>query len=148
MNYTKGPLLILFPQNYFDDNEKDSFVLSTALNRHILRGTTSGELTWKNNSLSDVAIVAKSITNNGYIKIACGLILQWGSTNVLSSYYSLQIFPILFSSASSYQVIVSAVGNGVGNKAFTACITGFDSIQFYVSVNDNSAKANWFAIGY
>ena len=43
----------------------------------ILKGAPNGSLEWNTNDLAGAAIVAKSLTTNGYIKYANGLIIQW-----------------------------------------------------------------------
>ena len=141
--------MILFPQNYFEDNEKDSFVLGTALGRHILQGTTSGKLTWKNNSLSDVAIVAESITQNGYIKIACGLILQWGTYDVINytadSNGTINL-PVNFSNAN-YCLSLGYEYTSYVNLRISA--TRYVNVfNFICNTTFNGAKIQWFAIGY
>ena len=42
-----------------------------------LRGFPNGNLTWNGNDLAGSAIVAKSLSANGYIKYASGLIIAW-----------------------------------------------------------------------
>ena len=50
--------------------EKEKFV-------YLFGDGKTGNLWWNNNNLSDVAVISKSIINNGFISLSCGLIIQW-----------------------------------------------------------------------
>jgi hypothetical protein len=58
-------------------------------------GYPDGRLTWNGNDLAGSAIVAKSLSANGYVKYASGLIIQWGTTQITSIPHTIN-FPIPF----------------------------------------------------
>lgn len=72
-----------------------------------LRGYTNGVLTWGDNDLAGSAIVAKSLGNNGYVKYASGLVIQWaqlhGITFNSEGIYT-YTFPISFSASPALTV--------------------------------------------
>ena len=66
-------------------------------NNSLLEGFPNGTLRWNNTNLAEAAIVSKSLGENGYIKYASGLIVQWGvklvESGVTNTYLA---FPISF----------------------------------------------------
>ena len=66
------------------------------------------------NSLSGAAIVAMSITANGYIKYASGLILQWGESNWIADGISSREITFPLTLAFPRSVVTGAV-SGSGN---------------------------------
>lgn len=113
-------------------------------NSYNLKGFPNGNLQWEGNDLAGSAIVAKSLGQNGYIKYASGLIMQWGRILIATS--STQItLPVSFSN-TDYTFICTPnrdTGNDMpvvttGNYATGSCY-GKASIDTYV---------RWIAIGY
>ena len=60
---------------FFTLNANDGTINSS------LVGRPNGRLTWNGLDLSGSAIESKNIYHNGYIKFACGLIIQWTYNN-------------------------------------------------------------------
>lgn len=88
---------------------------------------------------------AKSLAANGYIKLANGLILQWGDSGVNASV----TFPITFPTACK-NVQISFRDEG-GGAAFTSGYMAADSITtsgFTYGYTSTSINRFWLAIGY
>jgi hypothetical protein len=108
---------------------------------------TGSNLTWNANDLGGSAIVAKSLGENGYIKYASGLILQWGVT-ITNGTSPMQVslpvgFPngasiIMVSEANSTQ---SSSNYGVSNPLAT-------QYSFSLYFPTAGVRVCWFAIGY
>ena len=121
---------------------------------------TGNALTWNGNDLAGSAIVAKSLENNGYIKYASGLIIQWGSKKYsefdLNSSTHLYSAPLNINFFSDYPfgiaVSSSHSSEAVYDKA-TVAATYCSKKNINIKV-DNTSKVtsdevvNWLAIGY
>lgn len=135
-----GPSLELYAPQYSNADIQGGFDLSTNLGNdhpegnHKLKGRADGTLVWRGNDLAGSAIVSKSISTNGYITYASGLILQWGYSNAITNgsniYYPIS-FPIY-----SLNVVTSAgvITSTYSNSSF--------------KVDDATRGFSWFAIGY
>ena len=106
-----------------------------------LTGKPNGKLTWDDNDLASVAIVSKNITYTGYIKLVCGLIIQWGK--ILVEVDGGTIFSPSISYTQSYHVIVM----------------GLDDVALFYYMNEGIIKlgnassgihytASYISIGY
>ena len=88
------------------------------------------------------AIVAKSISDTGYIKYASGLILQWGSWGPLQPNVSKNItFPISFTSVS--KIVATAIGIEP-----TDYLVVDPHNSYFIATCSGTRYIMWFAIGY
>jgi hypothetical protein len=152
-NVTDGILTIMGGDDYPDgaylnlfgkEASSPSFFQLTARNgsNYIsLMGGPTGQLTWGDNDLAGSAIVAKSLSNAGYIKYASGLIVQWGFDNVVTSTFKQITFPISFTNACS--VFVSSVNPNASAGCIDTQVTGF---KIYTNSTSSNACV-WLAIG-
>lgn len=94
------------------------------------------------NAFAAIAVVASSLASTGYLKLANGLILQWGSASVGSGNTAIT-YPTAY---SSFSVAVASGGNtGVSqiNGPYTlSCSTASFTVHA-----DTSATAFWLAVG-
>ena len=98
-------------------------------------------------SLDDIAVTAKLITSSGYISLACGLIIQWGSQGATSDGVT-NNFPISYTNAVTYintkwtsqnQSVAAYKAEIIANSKSSFTLYGFDTV---------SRAYYWFAIGY
>ncbi len=82
-------------------------------------------------AVNNGGIVAQSLGQNGYVKFANGLILQWGLTSATSS--STTSFPIAFST-SPYSVVLGQSGLNSNDEKYTSRVK---------SVNKSSFSWHW-----
>lgn len=102
-------------------------------------------------SLANLPGFAKSLSQNGYLKLPSGLIIQWGNANTNAATQAATItFPIAFPNAC---LNVSGSHHGGGGAMFV--VTSFSpyNMSFIVStqisgVGQGSFSANWIAIGF
>lgn len=121
---------------------------------------TGNALTWNGNDLTGSAIVAKSLANNGYIKYASGLIIQWGRRKYSelnfndSTYLYSAPLNINFSNDYSFGIAINSShsSEAVYNEATVAAVyCSKENINIKV---DNTSKVisdktvNWLAIGH
>ena len=92
-----------------------------------------------NAMLGGNAIPAKDFSSNGYVKMANGLIIQWGAV----TYNGVYLFPVAFNSIPKL-VFGSVNGNNGVPRASNVTTTGFS----YGSANNAHCQANYVAIGY
>ena len=87
-------------------------------------------LTWNNNDIAGSAIVAKSLGDNGYVKYASGLIIQWKIGNIanFSDSKTTIYFPIAFSNNPSVSLF--------GGEVFYSLIS--------ISALSVTARANYY----
>lgn len=101
-----------------------------------------------NLDLMGSAIVAKSFGENGYIKYASGLIIQWGhepSTSFVDSATGKYInYPISFSSYSTSNVVAS-IDKETPTIMEASVSKGKEGFTLYRS---QQCAINWLAIGY
>ena len=110
-----------------------------------LEGTPSGALTWNNNDLGGSAIVAKKLGENGYIKYASGLIIQWGAKAMTEGYTATTTLPISYTANWTYTVFVSGFAENH--------VAGFGAqpdsgSQFTARATNPTTAYRWFTIGY
>lgn len=86
-------------------------------------------------------IVAALLEQNGYVKFANGLILQWGYNTVPDAPTALT-FPVSFTS-KVYALTIGNVGEAVYNG--NTCVYNITSKGCTIAFN---ARAFWFAIGF
>jgi len=95
------------------------------------------------------AIVAESLSTNGYCKLSNGLLLQWGFIATSgASQPTTVIFPIAFPSAP-LNITLSYV-NSVGTTTPVVGMVGTStatSMQIFTNQTSGTAGFNWFAIG-
>lgn len=86
-------------------------------------------------------IVAALLQQNGYVKFANGLILQWGVSTTTSNAWTTVTLPIAFKSGYSVQAVKA---NSTSNAYVTSAVfNGTTTIRIYVT----GTKAYWLAIG-
>lgn len=93
------------------------------------------------------AIFSKS--GNGYIKLANGILIQWGSssTHQSDSRYTNVTYPQPFTSSTSYKVIPTMFMNGMDNNL--GCCIYSRTETGCVIVNPRANQTHfWLAIGY
>ena len=121
---------------------------------------TGNALTWNGKDLAGSAIVAKSFTNNGYIKYASGLIIQWGRKkysdfNFNGSTY-LYSTPLNINFSSDYVTGIATSSSHSSEaiyKKATVAVVYCSKETINIKVNDTSKVTsdevvNWLAIGY
>ncbi len=119
-----------------------------------LIGSALGKLTWNSNDLSGAAIVAKNLATNGYIKFACGLILQWtvinefGDNQVQINCKATKGFVISWP-LDSYKLIYMATLTGYEHTV-TGWIYGLDTgnVIIYNDGDTQGIRAHLVCIGY
>ena len=85
------------------------------------------------------AVPTQNLSPNGYVKMANGLIIQWGAVEINGTYK----FPVAFNSIPKL-VFGSVLGNNGVPRANSVTTTGFT----YGSANAAHCSANYVAIGY
>jgi hypothetical protein len=123
------------------------FVLESATANDSVKlvGEQNGNLVWGSNDLAGSAIVAKSLSANGYIKYASGLIIQWGRL-IPSATEQTITFPISFSISTSYSTLCglsASVAAGVSMVNMTA-----STAKIVTASGNTSYQHNWVAVGY
>lgn len=100
---------------------------------------------------ANTGIVAASLTENGYVKFANGLILQWGNGVLPSSDNWNEIkFPIKFPNACYTTTVAIMRPNGTSGSSSTTPVTikSFSQDSFFALVYGGRGwNCNWFAIG-
>lgn len=95
-------------------------------------------------SIGGGGIVAALLEQNGYVKFANGLILQWGlSDNVKVQTIT---FPVSFA-VSCYHITwmaISSIGNPYKTSGYVNSVT---NSSFYAKADDSSCQKYWLAIG-
>lgn len=118
-SWNDGAQLSLFGRNNDASNAGCFELMAIDVNQRnptYLRGAST-YLRWDNNDLGGSAIVAKSLSYEGYIKYASGLIIQWGyakknstliipANSTAGKYDANVTFPISFTS-TAYKVAVT-----------------------------------------
>jgi hypothetical protein len=136
------------------------FVLESATANDSVKlvGDQNGNLVWGSNDLAGSAIVAKSLSANGYIKYASGLIIQWGRGQSVAQGTPIS-FPTSFTTTSSYYVNINSIGNGKKPSVYSYDKNGNNAFKVYGRYfNDTSSTTvvatydvddfTWIAIGY
>ena len=148
--YRKGALLALFGK---DNTNAGRFMLSADNGTNVvdLIGQADASLIWAGNDLGGSAIVAKSLTGNGYIKYASGLIMQWGrivlNANVTTNTETL---PLSFSTIASIVGSVNYTGGTSQVRAVNINIHGNSSVTAVMNsgISDGAVSVLYIAIGY
>jgi hypothetical protein len=98
---------------------------------------------------------SKSLTTDGYQKLAGGLIIQWGvaSANINQTAITVTLpiaFPnALFSAVATISGANNVIGNGVGQvQTNTFTTTSFNIFGDYTSASATGVPTSWIAIGY
>ena len=99
----------------------------------------TGDLTMSGNDV--LAVIAESLTTNGYVKLSNGLIIQWGRTFLTSSGGTIT-WPVPFTSAC-----YTAVGNDTTNVNGSSNMVGTLSTTGWTGDVGATATYNWIAIG-
>lgn len=111
-------------------------------------GSTLGSV----NEIYHEANCPKVLTNNGYQKLASGLIVQWGSINISGGSFQPVTFPIAFPSA-----VLGRYGNWTGgsySSAFKGTVifgpSGTPLTTMDIGVTDSSGTfaVSWHAFGF
>ena len=108
-----------------------------------LIGKPDKTLTWDGNDLGGAAIVAQNLVSNGYIKFACGLLIQWThnrindgnewtTSNTGSGLFRNVPFPIAYTIDSSINMIVFFASYREGGfSSFVKVKTGSYSLTVF-----------------
>ncbi len=109
-----------------------------------------GFLRWAGNDLAGSAIVAKSLSANGYIKYASGLIIQWGTfTSRTATAVHTVSFPIAFPT-KVFGICPTAGFNVTAVGDFN--VSGFNVYTYQagttLSTSIREVSGTYFAIGY
>ena len=102
-------------------------------------GEQLANLDFVNAMLGGNKVPTKNLSPNGYVKMANGLIIQWG-TVATDKFYA---FPVAFNSTPKLAFGSAGASNGVP-RAVAVTTTGFN----YSSANNANCPANYVAIGY
>ena len=89
----------------------------------------------RNITLPNTGVISSSINVNGYVKFACGLILQWGKIN----YTTTVVFPIAFPNSCYSITALADAKRDVYVKVLSAT---------QAQISDSNIKAYWLAIGH
>jgi hypothetical protein len=102
-------------------------------------------ITLSNNfDLTGSAIVAKTLRENGYIKYASGLILQWGAVDMTQQATTKTVeLPVSFPNRG----ITGCAGSMDVNRVSPCGVTVSQS-SITIKTTAASSWTNWFAIGY
>lgn len=142
--YSDGPYLIMYLLNFNNNDLKDYFVIGTASGGNSLQIKSNSTLLWNNNSLFNIAVKQKSITNDGYISFLCGLIIQWGSF-ILTDEQVQKTFPIPISyNVQFYGLYVS---NQNGTKQYFAYSNNLANITVGELTGYAANPLMWFSLG-
>lgn len=117
-----------------------------------LIGTAQGDLTWVNNDLAGAAIVAKNLTQKGYINYASGLIIQWGIGQTITYNNKWQInfsinftttFAISYSCSNQSDYIINSNGRNKSANTFTLYKVSTSSL-----ITTGTVTIDYITIGY
>ena len=89
----------------------------------------------RNITLPNTGVISSSINASGYVKFACGLILQWGEIN----YTTTVVFPIAFPNSCYSITALADAKRDVYVKVLSAT---------QAQISDSNIKAYWLAIGH
>ena len=114
----------------------------------IVNAAFSGTLKHGNNDLAGAAIVAKSLNENGYIKYASGLIIQWGYALMNGNTAGVTAnvtFNTSFSSVNNTVMLSEKTSN---RKVEYWLSSNSTKTGFQITANNpNGTYINWLAIG-
>ena len=99
-------------------------------------------------TLADIVAIASSLSANGYIKLANGLIIQWGETPSIAYTATVSVtFPVAFTSAC-YSVVICPNGQTSTSAQAQDYITNITTTGFDVThCGTLEITAFWVAIG-
>ena len=103
----------------------------------------------KKATVGDLVVVAESLSDDGYVKFANGLIIQWGSVTVPNDTLNYAItFPLAFPN-SCFQVVASPTVSTVTTEdnAALGTTTPTTTTFYFTNGHATSSKVRWFAIG-
>lgn len=121
-------------------------VQGTATNADTVDGYHASDIINRITAANTGGIVAASLTENGYVKFANGLILQWGNASGNASNNSNNTnFPIAFSSACFAMCISQAVDASGNNYIGASRVKSTSKVGFVWGTN--SGRCFWIAIG-
>ena len=109
-----------------------------------------GTLKHNNNDLAGSAIVAKLLGQNGYVKYASGLILQWGKVNgdnVVANSQNTVAYNISFNSVAN-PIIWAITGKSSFSDYRMEIINNWASKSQFSFIPNAKTGCVWFAIGY
>lgn len=117
----------------------------------IVNAAFSGTLKHGGNDLAGSAIVAKLLAQNGYIKYANGLLIQWGRLILISGTASAGTtaeitFPLSFYNEYSYAFMAMPAINSGAINITTVDKMGNNKITIK-TLGTTNQQAHWFAIG-
>ena len=96
-------------------------------------------------------IVAKSLSSNGYIQFASGLIIQWGKSSFNGATYKDVVFPTPFNTAVYVALAADSLSSGSSTNSAFVCSWETSSTTKtqarFVTNQTNTATFSWFAIG-
>lgn len=108
-------------------------------------GTLNAEALYQNGQ-PVLTEVAKSLTQNGYLHLSNGFIIQWGTLPGVLAAPTIGTFPITFPNAA--RTITAVVKDGLNrNKPVDAFINSPSQFQFQINTG-TGMKVGWIAIGH
>ena len=117
---------------------------ASATNADKVDGYHASDIINKISAANTGGIVAASLTANGYVKFANGLILQWGTTKYGGKGHEQHNYPIAFPNAVfSITGALSDGGSGGANWS-----VGLVNNTTYYIFTDESSLLSWMAVGY
>ena len=144
--YSYGGKMVVFANNnlYY----QIFFAILSTDTRWIYYRTLYGGVGWTPWQQQE-AIVAKSITNTGYIKYVSGLIIQWGSIGNPNNITAMSItFPIAFSSPPVVVVVGKNSTSTYTAQKYNINTYGISSKTFYIAAEIAPKYLDYIAIGY
>lgn len=114
---------------------------------------TGDALTFNANDLAGAAVVDKSLGENGYIKYANGLIIQWGKFQKFNLSAGYQNTPIDYPIAFPYGAALCLVQIRRGSNANIAVgaepnTKSAATLYFTMPTNESALGINYIAIGW
>lgn len=124
------------------------FALFTANPSKGLFGIPNGQLLWDGTSLDKAAVVSFNPSQNGYIKYASGMTMQWGIMTLTNNYTQVAL-PINYNN-NLYKIIVTGSGGAFLDEYSIYKTWGqmHNEFSIYAQTYTDSQNVQWFTIGY
>lgn len=129
--------------------------ISISGNADTVDGYHASDLLGKITAANTGGIVAASLTENGYVKFANGLLLQWGKTEPIYADKLVKVyFPISFSN-KVFHISIKTISNRTTNNTYGDATFSSDFTNTYFTLNTDPAYNSrekdisyWLAVGY
>lgn len=151
INTLNGNIIARIDQNGIDCNAATATKLQTARTINGVSFDGSANITIQDNTKALLTDFTNSKTENGYQKLANGLILQWGTTSLIASsggtLIQSETYPITFPTAVLH--IFATYRESTGSNADSIYTKDRTNTGFNIGQTSGEAHTvSWFAIGY